>query len=289
MLLVIGFFVFTFFVLLVAVSFFTTGPGVVAIAIVLAVGTTWVSYWKSDAVALRMSRAKPASVEDYPRYHNLVEGLCIASGLPKPRLYVIDDIAPNAFATGRNPKNSAIAVTTGLLEKMNRIELEGVLAHELSHIQNYDILISTIAVTMVGILTLVADLTFRTMWLSGHRRQGSSQGPGAGAIVAILGMVMLILAPLIGRIMQATVGRRREQLADFSAVEMTRYPPGLIGALEKLQEDTTIVQSGSRATAHLWIEEPMAQHAKDGNLSRVNRMFATHPPLEERIAALREL
>jgi heat shock protein HtpX len=289
MLLVVGFFVFTFFVLLVAVSFFATGPGIVVIAVVLAVGTTWLSYWKSDAVALRMSRAKPASVEDYPRYHNLIEGLCIASGLPKPRLYVIDDAAPNAFATGRNPKNSAIAVTTGLLEKMNRIELEGVLAHELSHIQNYDILISTIAVTMVGILTLVADLTFRTMWLSGHRRQGSSDGPGAGAIVAILGMVMLVLAPLIGRIMQATVGRRREQLADFSAVEMTRYPPGLIGALEKLQEDTTIVRSGSRATAHLWIEEPMAQHAQDGNLSKVNRMFATHPPLEERIAALREL
>ncbi len=289
MALVAGFFVFTLFVIMVVVSFFAEGIGIVAIAVILAVGTTWLSYWKSDAVALRMSRAQPASIEQFPRYHNLVEGLCIASGLPKPRLYVIDDAAPNAFATGRNPKHAAVAVTTGLLEKMNRIELEGVLAHELSHIKNYDILISTIAVTMVGVLTLLADMTFRYMWLSGHRNRSSSNSPGPGAIIAVLGIVMLVLAPLIARIMQATVGRRREQLADFSAVEMTRYPPGLIGALEKLEEDTTIVRSGSRATAHLWIEEPMAQHAKEGNLSRINRMFATHPPLEERIAALREL
>ena len=260
----------------------------VVIALVVALGMSAVSYWKSDAVALRMSRAHPADPEQYARLHNIIEGLCIAAGLPKPRVYIVDDVAPNAFATGRDPKHAAIAVTTGLLDKMNRIELEGVLAHELSHIKNYDILVSTIAVTLVGFIALASDIAIRTLWWGGGRR-GDDRDGGAGAILAIFGFALLILAPLIAQLMQFAVSRRRESLADISGVELTRYPPGLISALEKLRDDQTVVASHSRATAHLWIEQPMPTEKEEGKLSRLNRLFDTHPPLEERIAALREL
>ncbi|MDQ6910056.1 MAG: M48 family metallopeptidase, partial [Actinomycetota bacterium] len=199
--------------------------------------------------------------------------------------------APNAFATGRNPKHSAIAVTTGLLEKMNRVELEGVLAHELSHIKNYDILVSTLAVTFVGAVALIADFTLRFMWWGGSadRDSDSDSGPGATAVFAIVGFVLLLVLPLVARMMQFAVSRRREALADFSGVQMTRYPPGLIAALEKLKEDSTVVQSSSRATAHLWIEAPLARKPEEGRLAWLNRLFDTHPPLEERIQALKEL
>jgi heat shock protein HtpX len=243
-----------------------------------------------------MSHAKPADPTEHARLHNLVEGLCIAGGLPKPRLYVVDDDAPNAFATGRDPKHAAIAVTTGLLAKLDRVELEGVLAHELSHIKNYDILVSTLAVTLVGVVTLIADFTLRFMWWGGprHRDDRSSGGGGPAAIIALLGFALLLLSPLVARVMQLAVSRRREALADMSGVSLTRYPPGLISALEKLRDDQTVVHSGSRATAHLWIESPLARrddepHAGRGDSSWLNRLFETHPPLEERIAALREL
>jgi len=262
----------------------------VVIALVIAVGLSAMSYWKSDAIALRMSRAHPADPVEYARLHNIVEGLCIAAGLPKPRVYIVDDVAPNAFATGRDPKHAAIAATTGLLEKMNRVELEGVIAHELSHIKNYDILVSTIAVTLVGFIALMSDIGIRTLWWGGGRsRNDDDHGGGAGAIFAILGFALLILAPLIAQLMHFAVSRRRESLADMSGVELTRYPPGLIAALEKLRDDQTVVHSHSRATAHLWIEQPMPTSREEGKLSRLNRMFDTHPPLEERIAALREL
>jgi len=207
---IVGFFLFTFMVLAIVGYFLTGGIGAVGIAVLITVATTWGAYWKSDTIALRMSRAVEADATEYARYHNLVEGLCIASGLPKPRLYIIEDESPNAFATGRNPKHSAIAVTTGLFEKMDRLELEGVLAHELSHIKNYDILVNTLAVTMVGLLALVADLTFRFMWMSGHRRRGSSNGPDPTAILAIVGLVLLIVAPIIAKVMQYAIGRQRE-------------------------------------------------------------------------------
>jgi heat shock protein HtpX len=244
-----------------------------------------------------MSHAKPADETEYARLHNLVEGLCIAGGLPKPRLYVVDDDAPNAFATGRDPKHAAIAVTTGLLAKMNRVELEGVLAHELSHIKNYDILVSTLAVTLVGVVTLLADFSLRFMWWGGPRHRNdrsSNDNGGVGIIIAIAGLALLVVAPLIGRVMQAAVSRRREALADVSGVTLTRYPPGLISALEKLRDDKTVVHSASRATAHLWIESPIptseAQPSRGrGDSSWLNKLFDTHPPLEERIAALREL
>jgi heat shock protein HtpX len=266
------------------------GPVGFVIALVVAGVSAFVSYWKSDAVALAMSRAKPADPTTYARLHNLVEGLCIASGLPKPRVYVIEDDAPNAFATGRDPKHAAIAVTTGLLQKMNRVELEGVVAHELSHIKNYDILVSTLAVTMVGVIALVSDFGIRFLWWGGGRRNDNDrEGGGPAAILAIVGFALLILSPLIAKVMQLAISRRREALADFSGVEMTRYPPGLISALEKLRDDQTVVHSGSKATAHLWIEQPIARTEQEGRLSRINRLFDTHPPLEERIAALREL
>jgi heat shock protein HtpX len=266
----------------------------IVVALPLAAVAAFASYWKSDAIALAMSRARPADEVTYARLHNLVEGLCIASGLPKPRLYIIDDPAPNAFATGRNPQHAAVAVTTGLLEKMNRVELEGVLAHELSHVKNYDILVSTIAVTMVGIVAILADIGVRVLWWGGGRRTygDRDQNSGGAALLLIPALLLLVLAPIVAKAMQAAVGRRRESLADVSGVEMTRYPPGLISALEKLRDDSTVVHAHSRATAHLWIEEPAPQDDDEGRVSflnRLNRMFATHPPLEERIAALREL
>lgn len=267
------------------------GVGGVIVALVIAAAIAFASYWKSDAVALAMSHARPADETDYARLHNVVEGLCIAAGLPKPRVYVIDDDAPNAFATGRDPKHAAVAVTTGLLEKMNRIELEAVLAHELSHVKNYDILVSTIAVTLVGVIALLSDWALRFLWWGGPRHRDDRTGGSAGpqAIVAILGFVLLLVTPLIAKLMQLAVSRRRESLADFSGVSMTRYPPGLISALEKLRDDRTVVHSASKATAHLWIEQPTAQTPEEGRHSRWNRLFDTHPPLEERIAALREL
>ena len=261
------------------------------IALVVAGGSAFVGYWKSDSIALAMSHAHPADPQQYARLHNLIEGLCIAAGLPKPRVYVVEDVAPNAFATGRDPRHAAIAVTTGLLEKMNRVELEGVLAHELSHVKNYDILVSTLAVTMVGIVALLADFALRFMWWGGPRHRDHDRDGGAGpqAVLALLGFALLALAPLAARLMQFAVSRRRESLADMSGVSLTRYPPGLVSALEKLKEDTTVVHSSSRATAHLWIESPLARTPEEGRLSRLNRLFDTHPPLEERIQALKEL
>ena len=263
----------------------------IVIAVVVAAATAFFAYWKSDAVALAMSHARPADPVEHARLHNLVEGLCIASGLPKPRVYVIEDDAPNAFATGRNPRHAAIAVTTGLLAKLNRIELEGVLAHELSHVKNYDILVSTLAVTMVGIVALLSDWGLRFLWWGGprHRDDRSPGGGGPAAVVAVLGFALLLLTPLVARLMQYAVSRRREALADVSGVAMTRYPPGLIAALEKLKDDQTVVHSGSRATAHLWIESPVAREPSEGRLAWLGKMFDTHPPLDERIQALREL
>ena len=266
-----------------------TGIGVIGVAAVVSIAAAWVAYWKSDTVALRMSRAVEADPVEHARLHNLVEGLCIASGLPKPRIYVIDDVAPNAFATGRNPRHAAIAVTTGLLDKMNRIELEAVLAHELSHIKNYDVLVATLAVTMVGLLALVSDFFIRFMWWNGGRRGRNDREGGAAPALAIFGFALLVLAPLIAKLLQFAVSRGRESLADVSAVEMTRYPPGMISSLEKLRDDTTVVHASSRATAHLWIEAPVARVEPEGRLSKWNRLYDTHPPIEQRIQALREL
>ena len=275
------------------------GYGIVGlvIALVLAIGGSAVAYWKSDAIALAMSHARPADETEYARLHNLVEGLCIAGGLPKPKLYVIEDEAPNAFATGRDPKHAAIAVTTGLLEKMNRVELEGVIAHELSHVKNYDILVTTVAVTAVGAIALLSDLGLRFMWFGGgsDRRDRADSG-GLGIILVILAFALLILAPFIALLMQFAVSRRRELLADASGVQLTRYPPGLIAALEKLKDDQAVVHHATRATAQMWIESPLdrgkGESDGDGQGSKgswLNRAFDTHPPLDERIRILKEM
>src|SRR4051795_8071724 len=265
------------------------GPTGAIIALVFSGAMAFASYWKADAIALAVSRAKPADPEQYQRLHNLVEGLCIAGGLPKPRVFVVDDPAPNAFATGRNPKHAAIAVTTGLLEKMNRVELEGVIAHELSHIRNYDILVSTLTVTLVGAIAILTDIGIRTMWWNGGRVRRQGDRDDGGNPIAIIGFALLIFAPIIAKAMQAAVSRKRETLADVSACQLTRYPPGLISALEKLRDDTTVTHSASTATAHMWIEQPMSGVGDEGRLGSFHKLFDTHPPLEERISLLREL
>ncbi|MFN2587375.1 MAG: M48 family metalloprotease [Actinomycetota bacterium] len=269
-----------------------TGFGVwgLAIAIAFSAAMSWGSYLASDRIALAISRAVPADETKFAQLHNVVEGLSIAAGIPKPRVYLVEDMAPNAFATGRDPEHAAIALTTGLLLKMKRDELEGVVAHELAHVKNRDTLVMTLAVTLVGVVVLLADWMMRALWWGAGGARGKAFAP-----LAVLGILLMITAPLFAQLLQFAISRQREFLADADAVFLTRHPDGLISALEKLRDDTTVVRSGSKATAHLWIEDPNARHAKEGG-SRVgkrgawlNRLFDTHPPLDQRIAALRSL
>jgi heat shock protein HtpX len=280
---------FVIFTFAVFVAAFHRGAHPVVLAAVAAAGTAAVAYWASGWVALTLSQARPAPREEYARLHNLVEGLCIAGAMPVPRIYVIDDDAPNAFATGRNPQHAAIAVTTGLLAMMNRVELEGVLAHELSHIKNHDILVATLAVTMVGAISIVTDLSSRPRSYRGRGRDGGGGGNGVGTALVVLSGLLLVVAPLVAQLMRFAVSRNRETLADLCGAELTRYPPGLASALEKLRDDTTVVRSPSRATAHLWIESPLPREKSQGRHARLNRLFDTHPPLDERITLLRQL
>ena len=262
----------------------------VIIAFIIAMALAWGSYYNSDKIAIAASRAKPADETEYRRYHNLVEGLCIAAGLPKPRLYVVNDPAPNAFATGRNPKHAALAVTTGLLEVMNRVELEGVIAHELSHVKNYDILVTTIAVTAVGTIALISDIGLRfAFWggMSDRRDSNGDSGP-LGVVIAVASLAVLMLAPFAGYLMQMSMSRDREYLADASGVQLTRYPPGLISALEKLRDDHAVVHNATKATAQMWIEQPLETDPKKPG-SKFNNLFDTHPPLEDRIKRLQEM
>ncbi len=260
-------------------------PLVVAVLVVGVLSAT--SYWSSDKVALRSSGAVAVSRDEAPQLYNIVEGLCIGAGMPMPKLYIVHDRAPNAFATGRNPQHAAIAMTTGLLELMNRDELEGVLAHELSHIRNYDILLASMVVVLVGAIVIISDFFMYSMWFGGGRRGGNNSG-GAGAVLAIISLVMIIAAPIAAKMIQLAVSRKRESLADVSGVEITRYPTGLRHALEKLEANKSVVRHASKATAHMWIESPL-DGQKGHRGAALNRMFMTHPPLEERIAALRQL
>jgi len=255
-------------------------------AVILAVGMTIGSYYASDKIVLAMSKARPVTKEEFPYLYNVVEGLTIAAGLPPPRCYVIDDTAPNAFATGRNPKNSVIVVTTGLLEKLNRVELEGVVAHEMSHIKNYDVLLQTLTVVMVGVVALLSDWMRRTFWWGGGRRRGSDRGKGSGgaALILALALVMAILSPLIAQLIRLAISRKREFLADASGAMLTRYPPGLASALRKIAADKEPLEAANKATAHLYIVNPL----KDLR-GAVNKLFSTHPPIEERIAALEKM
>jgi heat shock protein HtpX len=257
------------------------------IAVVIAVAMTFGSYYASDKIVLAISRARPVKKEDYPYLYNVVEGLAIAAGLPKPRCYVIDDTAPNAFASGRNPENSVIVVTTGLLQKLNRAELEGVIAHEMSHIKNYDVLVQTLAVVMVGVVALLSDWTLRTFFWGGGRRRSrdrSSGGGNAAAILIVVALVLAILSPLIAQLIRLAISRKREFLADANGALLTRYPPGLASALKKLSADREPLEAANKATAHLYIVNPL-KNIK----GRVNKLFSTHPPIEERIAALEKM
>jgi heat shock protein HtpX len=259
------------------------GPHGLILAVVIAVVMTFGSYYSSDKIVLAISRARPVEKKDYPYLYNVVEGLAIAAGLPKPRCYIIDDTAPNAFASGRNPKNSVIVVTSGLLEKLNRAELEGVIAHEMAHIKNYDILVQTLAVVMVGIVVLLSDWILRT-FLWGGRRRSSKDGGNVGAIIVVVGLILAIFSPFIAQLIRLAVSRKREFLADANGAFLTRYPPGLASALKKLDADREPLEAANKATAHLYIVNPL----KDIK-GTVNKLFSTHPPIKERVAALEKM
>lgn len=260
------------------------GPHGLVIAVIIAVAMTFGSYYASDKIVLAISRAKPVKKEDYPYLYNVVEGLTIAAGLPKLRCYIIDDTAPNAFASGRNPKNSVIVVTKGLLEKLNRAELEGVIAHEMSHIKNYDILVQTLAVVMIGIVALLSDWILRTLFWGRGRRRSDSKGRGGAGIFIVVGLVLAVLSPMIAQLLRLAISRKREFLADANGAFLTRYPPGLASALKKLAADREPLEAANKATAHLYIVNPL----KDFK-GKVNKLFSTHPPVEERIAALEKM
>lgn len=251
------------------------------IAIVVSIVMSFASYWWSDKIVLAISRASYVDPDEGPSskaLYRILENLCITAGLPVPKLYVIDDPAPNAFATGRNPEHGVICVTTGLLEKLTKQELEGVISHELSHIGNRDILLSTVAVILVGFVALLSDWMLRSFLFRGNR----DRGPGGqlGAILVVVGIVLAILSPIITRLLSMAVSRKREFLADASGSLLTRNPEGLASALEKIAADPTKLRVANKATAHLYISNPLKKKS-------VMKLFSTHPPMEERVAALR--
>ncbi|MFW5853626.1 MAG: M48 family metallopeptidase [Patescibacteria group bacterium] len=257
-------------------------PTILYIAIIFSLVMNFVSYWKADKIALKVTGAEPASPDRYPELHRLVENLAITAGLPKPRIYIINDSAPNAFATGRNADNAAVAFTTGLLDRLDKTELEGVVAHELSHIGNRDILLQTIVVVLVGFVALLSDFFLRaTIWggLGGGNRDGRAQ-----MLMIIGGIALAILAPIIAMVIQLAISRKREFLADASGALLTRYPEGLARALEKISAYPGEIKKSSNATAHLFIASPFGSKSRFG----LHKLFMTHPPVEERIKALRQ-
>jgi heat shock protein HtpX len=283
-----------FFVLLAALGAFAglyvSGTEVGAlVGVVVALGLTAIAYYSSSRMTLSLTGATPADPSEYAQVHNLVEGMAIAAGIPKPTVYVVNDPAPNAFATGRDPDHAAVAVTTGLIETMNRVELQGVIAHEIGHVRNYDIRIMTVAVATAGSIALFTDLFWRLMLISGMSSSRRSRNGGGGNPLALVAaLVVAVLAPLAAALMKAAISRRRETMADATAVELTRYPTGLRQALEKLQADKQVVKRTSHATSHLWIETP--DDHQPGNKGRAfNDMFDTHPPITERINLLRAM
>lgn len=263
------------------------GEGGLIIAGIVALFWIGISYFNGDSILLSASRAREIHKADHPQLFNVIEELTIAAGLPMPKIYIIEDSAPNAFATGRDPQNASVAITTGLLEKLNREELQGVMAHELSHIQNRDILYATLIGAIAGAIILMSDVFLRTMRFSGGRssRGGKSKGGGGGAaFIVVVGMILAVLAPVIARLLQLAVSRQREYLADASAAMMTRYPEGLASALEKIARDPDPLEVASRATQHLFIVNPFEKDKWS-----LDSLWSTHPPLEERIKRLRAL
>jgi heat shock protein HtpX len=267
---------------------FNFGVAGVVVALLIAAGMSFASYRFGDRIVLRASRAYPVTLEQHPRLHNIVEGLCIAAGIPKSAVYVIPEKAPNAFATGRNPEHASIAVTEGLLETLNRVELEGVIAHELSHVKNRDILVGTLVATLVGVVVLLADWMRRAFFWGGGRRGDRGRGGGGlGIILVVVALVLSILAPLMAQLIRLAVSRKREYLADADGALLTRYPPGLAAALRKIAASANQMRVANNATAHLWFSQPSRKPGE--GVSRVERLFSTHPPIEERIRILEEM
>ena len=267
--------------------FFQAGPVGLVLALGIAAVGSWSSYMYGDKLVLRVSRARPASREEYPKLHNIVDGLCIAAGMPAPAIYVIPEEAPNAFATGRNPEHASIAVTEGLLKTLNRVELEGVISHELSHVKNRDILVGTLTATLVGVVVLLAGWMRWGLFWGGGRGRDRGGGGGGNPIILIIALVAMILAPLAAQLIRFAVSRRREYLADADGALLTRYPPGLASALRKIAGAPNTMRAANDATAHLWFSQP-SRAVGEGH-SRVERLFSTHPPIEERIKALEEM
>ena len=266
-----------------AIAWMTFGLAIAAIQSV-------VSLKYGDRMVLAASHARLVTPAENPRLHNLVEGIAIAAGIPKPSVYVIPEQAPNAFATGRDPEHSSIAVTEGLLVMMDRVELEGVIAHEMSHIQDRDMLVGTVVATLVGAVVLVSQFSLRWMWWGGGGRKSSSSSSGGGAIqlvLLIIGLAMLILAPIAAQLIKLSVSRKREYLADANGAMLTRYPPGLASALRKIAATATPMTHVNNATAHLWLSQP--SRIEGEQMSWMEKMFSTHPPIQERIKILEEM
>lgn len=261
------------------ISYYFDNPGILLFAVVFSVATNVWAYWQSDKVVIAMTGAKPATQAQYPELNNIVENLAITAGLPKPKVYVIDDPAPNAFATGRNKEHAAVAVTTGLLSVMDRTELEGVLAHELSHIGNRDMLVSTVAVVLVGFVTLASDFFLRSTVLSTGGRDRDNKNP----ILMLVAVAFIVLAPIVAMLIQLAISRKREFLADATGALLTRYPEGLANALRKIGSYQAPMRRANNATAHLFISNPFGPKAA---LSGITKLFMTHPPIEERVKAL---
>ncbi len=262
-----------------------TGYGwILPLAVVVAVVGSIGSFYYSDRIVLSMSQARPATREENAFLVNSVEGLSIAAGIPVPRVYVIDDTAPNAFATGRDPQHAVLCVTSGLMQKLNRVELEAVIGHEMAHIKDYDIRFMALVAILAGTIVLISDWLLRSMWYGGGHRRRDNDREGGNPIVLVIAIVAAILAPIIATLIQLAVSRRREYLADAQGSLLTRYPDGLASALEKISSDPEPLEAANKATAHLYIYNPLREHG-----GVLNALFSTHPPVEERIRRLREM
>lgn len=268
---------------------YVSGPAGLVIALVIAGFMSIGSYRYGDKVVLASTRAREVTPEQEPRLHNVVEGLAIAAGVPKPRVYVVPEQAPNAFATGRDPEHSSVAVTQGLLDMMNRVELEGVIGHEMSHVVDRDILLGTIVATLVGAVVLISEFFMRSWFWGGvGGRRGDDRGGGAaGAVLLAVGFVLLILAPIFGQLIRFAVSREREYLADAQGAMLTRYPPGLASALKKIGGSPTAMRSANNATAHLWLNQP--SRVEGDKMGALEKLFNTHPPIPDRIRRLDEM
>ena len=266
------------------ISYYFRNENILWFASIFALGMNVVSYWYSDKITMSLAGAKPTTREQYPDFYRAVENLVITAGLPMPALFVVDDPAPNAFATGRDKQHAAIAVTSGLLAMMNKDELAGVLAHELSHIGNRDTLLQTVVVVLVGFIAILSNFFLRTTMFGGGRNRDSREGGNQiEAILAVVGIIFVVLSPIIAQLIQLAISRKREFLADASGALLTRYPEGLASALEKIEAYGGQIRNANNATAHLYIANPFGAKAKKG----IAKLFMTHPPTEERIAILR--